>query len=158
MHVKRVWLVAVALSTILAVVGCRSRLLPIAHTATVYKWGFIDRAGKVAIPATYDRAGIFSGGLAPVAVGRKWGYIDKSGRMVIAPRFRASGGFCEGLASVLIGNRWGYIDKRGRVVIKPRYVHSPTPLDENHIWDFSEGRACFVVPGNALRLGPEGGG
>lgn len=56
------------------------------------KIGFIDRTGKVVITPQFDQRfdqeqGVFSDGLATVAMGNKWGYIDKTGKWVIAPQF-----------------------------------------------------------------------
>jgi hypothetical protein len=45
------------------------------------KWGYIDKKGKMVIPAVYDGADIFSEGLARVEVNGKWGYIDTKGNI-----------------------------------------------------------------------------
>lgn len=91
------------------------------------KWGFIDRAGRVVIPAKYPRVGEFSEGLAAVQVGGthfqggQWGYVDAAGTEVIAPRFDWAYPFREGLAAIKVGKKFGFIDRAGKVVIPARF-------------------------------------
>jgi hypothetical protein len=47
------------------------------------------------IPAQFDKALGFHGGLAPVRILEKWGYIDSSGKVVIPPSFSKTIGFSE---------------------------------------------------------------
>src|SRR5579864_7140921 len=101
------------------------------------KWGFMDRDGKIAIPAQFEYENFFSEGLAQVTVGkgkdRLIGYIDPHGTMVIPPRYYQAGDFSEGLAPVAFETaktepcvdcsvydwnmQWGYIDKTGRLAV-----------------------------------------
>lgn len=91
---------------------------------------FIDKTGKRAFAQTYEVAGEFNEGLAPVKVGGKWGFIDKSGHMVIQPKFddipdywsQLPKGFSQGLAAAQYGGKVGYIDKNGKFVIPASYV------------------------------------
>src|SRR5215831_13721765 len=46
------------------------------------RFGYIDHAGKIVIPAQFVDAGIFDEGLAPVSIGKTWGYADHSGKLV----------------------------------------------------------------------------
>jgi hypothetical protein len=108
------------------------------------KWGYIDKTGKVVIPAEYDSAGTFSEGLACVRKGLKVGYVDKTGRVVIPieldwfPNWQlkdpAEAGFSDagksfiqalqfsdGLAAAYKGANSGYIDKTGKFVIEPKW-------------------------------------
>jgi len=39
----------------------------------------------MSIPAQFDRADPFSGGLARVKIGRKYGYIDRNGKYIWEP-------------------------------------------------------------------------
>jgi hypothetical protein len=82
------------------------------------KWGFIDRAGQIAIAPQFDEAMPFSEGLAVVQRGNAWGYIDITGQVAIPFRFTLARRFSDGLAHA----RWrneagedvlGYIDRRG---------------------------------------------
>ena len=49
------------------------------------KFGFIDREGKLAIPAEFTEAWDFRGGLARVRVSDRFGYVDEAGRYVREP-------------------------------------------------------------------------
>src|ERR1700722_5416501 len=46
-------------------------------------WGYIDKTGRLVIPAQYDEAGAFSEGLAFVRKSRQCGYVDRTGKLVI---------------------------------------------------------------------------
>ncbi len=76
------------------------------------KWGFIDKTGRLTIPAQYEIVDladppVFVDGLAKVCIEekkiRKFGYIDHSGKFVIQPIFNAARRFSEGLAAVSVG-------------------------------------------------------
>jgi hypothetical protein len=57
------------------------------------KYGFINRRGKLVLPAIFDGAGSFAEGLAPAAAGRRRVLIDKNGKVVKEfPPGKASGG------------------------------------------------------------------
>lgn len=97
-------------------------------------WGYMDRKGKVVVPAKYMDARDFHAGLAAVKPvlfdgegkpqprppgGWLWGYIDTSGKLVIPPTFLAAGDFSEGLAAVQVQSEgkslhWEWIDRTGR--------------------------------------------
>jgi hypothetical protein len=121
------------------------------------KTGYIDKAGKLAIPATWvlgsaagfnlpywrwDETEQFSEGLA-VVQGADWkfGYIDKTGKTVIPPQFLYARPFSEGLAAVANDqSQFGYIDPRGKVVI--RFVYQNV-----YPGNFSEGLARIRATG-----------
>lgn len=82
MH-KRVCLAALLF---LVVIGCAkssSSTIPDNNGLWLFrendKFGYVDASGKAVIPATFDHAGAFADGLAPVEVGDRWGYIDPPG-------------------------------------------------------------------------------
>ena len=57
-----------------------------AQTPEGVRWGFIDKQGKMAIPAQYTNAQPFANGLAPVQMlNGKWGFVDAKNTMVIKP-------------------------------------------------------------------------
>ena len=91
----------------------------------VYKYGYVDKTGKVISEPQYREATDFSEGLAAVNVGDyndpRWGYIDRRGEMVISPIFTKAGTFSEGLASVEKEGKRCYIDKSGKVVLEVKY-------------------------------------
>lgn len=86
------------------------------------KIGFIDRTGKIVIPAQFRGTRGFAGGLAAVSVvgpdgDYVWGYIDRAGEMVIAPQYRQAELFQGPLAKVTTaGGVAQLIDKQGRVI------------------------------------------
>ena len=49
----------------------------------VYKWGFIDKTGKIVIPYKYERVRNFSEGVAVVRLHNKWGAIDTKGTEIV---------------------------------------------------------------------------
>jgi hypothetical protein len=86
------------------------------------KLGFIDRTGKIVIPAQFRGANGFSGGRAAVMVigsGGEyvWGYIDRAGEMVIPPNYREAKPFNGPLARVVtLDGVDQLIDRTGRVI------------------------------------------
>jgi WG containing repeat len=85
-------------------------------------YGFIDRTGKIVIPAKYDLTFGFSEGLAAVEIGKQWGFIDTSGKMVIPPGdFSNVKPFHNGLSRVVMKKGGvGYVDQTGKFVWGPR--------------------------------------
>ncbi|ALE41377.1 hypothetical protein G436_4240 [Leptospira interrogans serovar Hardjo str. Norma] len=129
--------------------ACTSAL--VAHPcATEFKIDTVEKDGVGSIQLTptnpnvsviqpqFDRAGKFSGDLAPVKMGNKWGFIDYTGTFVIPLQFEDAHSFSEGLAAVKVKNKWGYIDPTGKIVIQPRF-------DETKF--FSQGLAAVKVGG-----------
>lgn len=103
--------------------------------------GYIETAGKYVIAPQFDfSAGHFSGGLAPVRLGKS-GYINKDGKVVIAPQFDWAYEFSEGLAAVRQGEQVGYIETNGKMVIPLQFDGNVSPHQ------FSEGLAAVSVNG-----------
>ena len=82
------------------------------------KWGYVDKKGAVAIPATYQAADLFSDGRARVQTkDGKWGFIDEKGNSVISFKYADATIFHDGLAFVVEeGGRPYCIDKNGKKV------------------------------------------
>jgi WG containing repeat len=106
---------------------------------TIESYGYIDRTGKLKIPAQFSEASNFSEGLAAVRIRSKqdgksslYGYINKTGNSVIAPQFTYAGKFSGGFAPVVALDGKGYIDRRGKMVLKLNYAS---------VGEFSEGLA-----------------
>jgi hypothetical protein len=121
------------------------------------KWGFIDRRGKLVIPAKFDAADSFCGGLAVVAVKKgdklKFGFIDKTGKYTVQPKFNYITAFADGIAQfsndaeyiqkstyfvVDTTAHYGLIDSAGKIVAEPKF---------NKIETFHEGFAEAVLGG-----------
>lgn len=104
--------------------GAANPLFPIRKD---WKWGYMNRDGKVVIEPRYDDAEPFYEGLAAVKLGEKWGYVDQCGKLVVSAQYAMAGRFSEGRAAVIRPRdvRWpmrvGHIDTAGKVVIKPEF-------------------------------------
>ncbi len=135
------------------------------------KWGYINKEGNVVIKPAFDKAGCFSGGLAPVKIGGekdpksgflrggKWGYIDTTGTAIIKPRFEEAHAFSNGLAAASVTNpegfhdNFGYIDKNGSFVIKPRFrVARRFTEGVAIVYDFDSDGKCFFIDKNGKKL------
>ncbi|KAK2618119.1 WG repeat-containing protein [Leptospira interrogans] len=129
--------------------ACISAL--VAHPcATEFKIDTVEKDGVGSIQLTptnpnvsviqpqFDRAGKFSGDLAPVKMGNKWGFIDYTGTFVIPLQFEDAHSFSEGLAAVKVGGKWGYVDKTGKIAIRLRF---------NDADSFSEDLAVVEIKG-----------
>jgi hypothetical protein len=112
--------------------------------------GYIDRDGRVVIPARFEEASRFAGGVAWVREGGKWGLIDRNGEFLIRPRYESMTGpldFSEGVCPIHLAGDWvsdenparfGYIDATGATVIPPMFERADR---------FSEGIASIVKGG-----------
>jgi hypothetical protein len=104
--------------------------------AAVHKggWGYIDRTGKVVIPARYLQARPFSEGVAPVKGQSGWLFIDKTGRPVDGlSGFEDATSFSGGLAAVQVGGKWRFITREGQKKFE---------LEFTTVSNFSEGLAA----------------
>jgi WG containing repeat len=119
-------------------------------TGWVLRYGFINEAGEMIIPAEFEDAIGFKDGLSGVKVYSKWGFIDKTGRIVIAPEYDEVSTFSQGLARVNKGlnrnldwddeasrGKFGFIDKTGKVMIPLIYMNAT---------DFAENGKAWVQP------------
>ncbi len=95
--------------------------------------GFVDKTGKVIIPAEYEQAGNFSEGFAWAQKNRKLGFIDKTGKALTPFQYDAAGGFSDGMAIVKKNGKFGFIDTTGKEVI---------PCAYDDVWAFCQGLAA----------------
>jgi len=79
--------------------------------------GFVDKTGKVVIPAEYEMAWDFSEGFARAQKSGKIGFIDKTGKAITPFQYSAAGDFCGGMAAVSKDGKAGFIDQTGKEVI-----------------------------------------
>ena len=95
--------------------------------------GYIDKTGKLVIPARFTYATPFSEGLAAVTESESgdtgWGFIDRSGNWVVPPTFEWATAFHAGLAAVNRKQNCGYIDQTGSLTI-----HVPAPGGKQNCW------------------------
>jgi hypothetical protein len=125
------------------------------------KWGYIDSAGKLVIPARFERAADFSGGLAAVLEGSTFGYVDPSGKLVLVPGQQPAGylhrPFADGRAVVRAGNRHGAIDRAGKLAVAARFVSIDDFSDGHALACDGDGCGWIDVDGKGV-LGPAGMG
>ena len=86
-----------------------------------HKYGYIDKKGKLIIPAIYDWAEPFISDITVVFINNKWKFIDKTGKVSLQFKCQQMQPFSDGLAAVMVDYKWGYINKSGNWVIKPQY-------------------------------------
>jgi len=115
------------------------------------KFGFKDKTGRIVIEPTYDDAGDFAFGLAPVNLGAKrvvlgpgghrtggkWGYINEQGKVIVPLALTYAREFSDGLAQVFDEEGVRFIDTGGRTVL--------TVAGAEQAGDFSEGIAPVYV-------------
>lgn len=108
-------------------------------TSDEHQRGYFNRfTGEVAVPAQYQKAWIFSEGVACVYDQGKIHFIDHKGQQLMGKEFPYTGRiddycFHNGLCSVLgDGNRIGLIDKQGNWVVDPIYYE--VNYDEMGFW------------------------
>lgn len=85
------------------------------------RWGYLDRTGRVAIPAAFDAAAPFSEGRAAIRAGGLTGYIDPTGRVVVTPAFVSADPFAGGRGRVAVrtpdGLRYGFVAPDGTLAV-----------------------------------------
>jgi WG containing repeat len=112
------------------------------------KAGYIDQAGHVVIPPTFEvtgnSGGEFHDGLLEINAndGR---YIDRSGKAILYKGLDGGWGFSEGLAVAKRKgeNLWGYVNTRGGFAITPRFQSG----FDSYVLPFSDGLAMIEVKG-----------
>lgn len=122
--------------------------------------GYFDRySGELVIPALYEKAWIFSEGLACVMLDGKLGFIDHDGNMLIENNFEWSpyiGSYCfhNGLCLMNDDNgRMGLIDRQGKWVVEPEYEYMDRVAkgywkvaDSSWCWGLLRENGCAVLP------------
>ena len=114
------------------------------------KNGYIDKTGRLIIPAQFDYANKFSEGLAAVKKGNKWGFINHQGEIVIPCKYDKARDFSDGVAAVKLNNRYGLIDKEGNIVLPFEYEEIGSVKDGvTYFWE--NGKIGFIdIRGNVI--------
>ena len=88
-----------------------------------YKWGMIDKTGKLIIPFKYS--GISWNGykedIITAAIDKKWGAVDRANNVVIPFIYDGISDFAGGMLQVELNAKFGFVDKKGMVVIPIKY-------------------------------------
>ncbi|NFL56254.1 DUF3298 domain-containing protein [Clostridium botulinum] len=109
-----------------------------------YLYGYLDREGRVIIPAQYEYGNDFYEGKAVVRIKEnEYALVNINGEILNKYEYASVGNLREGLLSFKkdMGEKYGFIDEDGNVVIKPQFTYAQ---------DFSEGRSVVNVSGNIM--------
>lgn len=109
-----------------------------------YLYGYLDREGRVIIPAQYEYGNDFYEGKAVVRIKEnEYALVNIKGEILNKYEYASVGNLREGLLSFKkdMGEKYGFIDEDGNVVIKPQFTYAH---------DFSEGRSVVNVSGNIM--------
>jgi len=128
------------------------------------KYGYIDKSGKMVIPAKLESAGDFSEGFTLNLVNGRYQYLDKKGLDVFKKTFKRAANFSDGAA--LVSNdedMAGFIDKKGNTIVPFNYKMAlpfknglATVKEGDKDWKVinKKGVTVFTFPANVIR--PEG--
>jgi hypothetical protein len=87
------------------------------------KWGYIDKTGKMVVPAEFESADSFSEGLGAINQCDEGFFIDKTGKKIVLGKFSWVSPFGNGISRVNVGvnedRKWGLIDKTGKMIWGP---------------------------------------
>jgi hypothetical protein len=93
------------------------------RSGSTMMYGYVDKSGKLVIPAVFNSAAPFSEGVAAVTKCDQAYFVDKTGKTVITGNFTYASSFSGGLARVDTltkdGLLWAYIGKTGKLVWGP---------------------------------------
>ena len=107
-----------------------------------------EQTASLTIPPTFEIAGEFHQGSAPVRVDGKWGLIDKTGEWILAPTFTEVGTFNpSGILPVKAGDKYGYINALGTPI---------TDFKFDGVKPFSDGLAAVKVDSQWGYILPDG--
>jgi hypothetical protein len=88
------------------------------------KWGYLNTAGQLVIPAKYDKVTRFNEGFASVQLGDKYFIVDKTGKEipVNVPNMMDLNAFSGQLASYKSADgNIGFVDGSGNIAIRAQY-------------------------------------
>ena len=87
------------------------------------KWGYIDKTGKMVIPAEFESADPFSEGLGAINQCDQGFFVDKTGKRIVLGKFSYVSPFGAGLSRINVGvnedRMWGLIDRTGKMIWGP---------------------------------------
>lgn len=109
------------------------------------KRGFINKAGDLVIPATWDDTTGFVDGIALVKRGKLWGVISTNGEVTAQPQWEEAYLLSKRRVWITQGGKWGLANEKGEVLGKIE-------------WDFSikMNSRGFIVDSDRLRVTKDG--
>lgn len=119
-----------------------------------WRYGAIDKTGKMVIKPKFSFAYTFEEDLMPVVVndGDKCGFVNKEGKCVIAPEFDETESFSEGLAPAMKDGKWRFIDHEGHdvVMLGERFDHVDTLIEGRSIVKIGDKSGAIDKAGNLI--------
>jgi len=106
------------------------------------KVGFMDKTGKIVIPAIFDAKGAqgFFHGFASLAIDGKFGLIDKTGKKLTKFIYKSPLLVRNDLARIELNDKYGFVNKQGNTVMPPQFVEAS---------DFLNSGVAFVKKDNS---------
>ncbi len=88
-----------------------------------FKYGFVDKYGKIRIPNQYEDIRDFSNGFASVKLNNKWGVIDTAGNVKVDFQFSNEPMPVNCGRTFVMGSNFKYalIDTSGKIIVDPEY-------------------------------------
>ena len=108
------------------------------------KWGYVNAKGENMIPAMYDYAGTFEGGVAVVGTGSKYGAINTKGDYVIQPMYDDLEAIGHGMIAFVQNDRIGLMNAGGKVVVQPIYDELGYLVDNDLIPAYRNDKCGFI--------------
>jgi hypothetical protein len=87
------------------------------------KMGYVDRTGKLVVPAEFEEGYAFLDGVAIVVSGDKRLFIDKSGKDVlpVPAGIEDVQGFFGDIAIISKDGKYGLMDRKGKITVEPKF-------------------------------------
>ena len=108
------------------------------------KWGYVNAKGENKIPAMYDFADDFHGGVALVGIGNKYGVIDTKGNFVMQPIYDYLYALGQGLIVFEQNKKFGAMNANGKTVVQPIYDGFGHLVDNDLIPAVRNGKCGYV--------------
>lgn len=86
-----------------------------------YKYGLVDKDGKVITEALYDDIGSINGKLIPVSLDKKYGAINLKGKLMIEPAYDSLYTDDNGYFIAVNNEKYGYVNSKGKLFIDTKY-------------------------------------
>ena len=108
------------------------------------KWGYVNAKGENKIPAMYDYADTFEGGVAVVGIGSKYGAINTKGDYVIQPMYDDLEAIGHGMIAFVQNDKIGLMNAGGKVVVQPIYEGLGYLVDNDLIPAYRNDKCGFI--------------
>lgn len=121
------------------------------------KTGFMDIHGEMVIAPSYEEAGWFSEGLAPVKKGGKWGFINKTGKVVWDFRYDLLLPPKRSIVEAFLDGKRYWFNIRQEVLFTSDRSYRLNPLSDELVGLSLTGQPWIVLSSEKVIAGPERG-